>query len=49
MRFSLKRQQQIFVRTSGYCHICHAKLDFDKYGDVGKEGAWGSRTLYASS
>jgi hypothetical protein len=40
MRFNEKRQQQIFVRTSGYCHICHAKLDFDKYGDVGKEGAW---------
>lgn len=40
MRFSLKRQRQIFARSSGYCHICHAALDFDKYGDVGKNGAW---------
>ena len=40
MRFNVKRQQQIFARTSGYCQICHASLDFDKYGAVGKSGAW---------
>lgn len=40
MRFSIKRQQQIFSRTSGYCHLCHAKLNFDNYGSLGKEGAW---------
>lgn len=40
MKFSEKRLEQIFDRTSGYCHICHAKLDFDRYGDVGRSGSW---------
>ena len=26
-------------RTSGYCHICHRKLAFTKYGIVGAKGA----------
>ena len=40
MKFSEKRLHQIFARSSGYCHICHASLDFDKYGEVGKSGSW---------
>ena len=40
MKFSEKRLGQIFDRTSGYCHICHAKLDFERYGELGKSGSW---------
>ena len=40
MYFSQKRLRQIFDRTSGYCHICHAKLDFSNYGELGTNGSW---------
>jgi hypothetical protein len=40
MRFNQSRLRQIFDRTSGYCHICHAKLDFNRYGEVGKAASW---------
>lgn len=30
----------IYARTDGYCHICHAKVYFTNYGQVGARGAW---------
>ncbi len=40
MRFSGQQLEKIFLRTSGYCHICHKKLNFKQYGQFGKRGAW---------
>lgn len=40
MAFSDEQLNQIYDRTSGYCHICHKKLAFKNYGIVGTRGAW---------
>lgn len=40
MRFSGQQLEKIFLRTSGYCHICHKKLNFKHYGKLGRRGAW---------
>lgn len=31
---------QIYRRTSGYCHLCHSKLSRKNYATAGKKGAW---------
>ena len=40
MGYSLDRVEDIFDRTSGYCHICGRKLAFCNYGNFGTRGAW---------
>jgi len=40
MAFSSEQLNQIYNRTSGYCHICHKKLAFKNYGVFGARGAW---------
>lgn len=40
MRFQPQHLEKIFQRTSGYCHICHKKLNFNNYGNFGQRGAW---------
>lgn len=40
MRFSPPQLEKIFLRSSGYCHICHKKLQLNQYGQFGKRGAW---------
>ena len=34
------RLQKIFQKTDGNCHICHGKLSFTNYGNLGSRGAW---------
>lgn len=31
---------RIYDRTSGYCHLCRKKLDFQNYARPGRKGAW---------
>jgi hypothetical protein len=40
MAFNEEKLNQIYERTSGYCHICHKKLAFKNYGKVGARAAW---------
>jgi len=40
MHFSDDDLNEIYDRTSGYCHICHRKLAFINYGVLGARGAW---------
>lgn len=40
MTYSDERLEQIFDRTSGYCHICGGKLSFRNYAAYGARGAW---------
>src|ERR1700730_11951536 len=40
MAYSTERLEDIFDRTSGYCHICGGKLSFCNYGIFGARGAW---------
>jgi 5-methylcytosine-specific restriction endonuclease McrA len=40
VRYSDERLEQIFDKTSGYCHICCGKLAFCNYGIRGTRGAW---------
>jgi 5-methylcytosine-specific restriction endonuclease McrA len=40
MGYSNERLEQIFDRTSGYCHICGGKLSFCNYGVFGTRGNW---------
>jgi 5-methylcytosine-specific restriction endonuclease McrA len=40
MGYSDERLEQIFDRTSGYCHICGGRLSFCNYGIFGTRGAW---------
>lgn len=40
MRFDKQILTRIYRRTSGYCHLCHAKLSLKNYGQAGKRGAW---------
>jgi hypothetical protein len=40
MRFSDDDLNEIYDRTSGYCHLCHRKLAFTNYGVLGARGAW---------
>jgi len=40
MAYSDERLEQIFDRTSGYCHLCGGKLSFCNYGIYGARGAW---------
>jgi 5-methylcytosine-specific restriction endonuclease McrA len=40
MRFSDDDLNEIYDRTSGYCHLCHRKLAFSNYGILGARGAW---------
>jgi len=40
MRYSNDELNDIYERTSGYCHLCHRKLAFTNYGVPGARGAW---------
>jgi hypothetical protein len=40
MGFRIERQQAIFDRTQGRCHICRKRLAWSNYGVVGARGAW---------
>ena len=40
MRFTKEQLDQIYRKTSGYCHICHTKLSRKNYGQDGERGAW---------
>ena len=40
MSFDANRQDSIFARTDGCCHICRKKLVRKNYGVVGARGAW---------
>jgi 5-methylcytosine-specific restriction endonuclease McrA len=40
MPFDKQVLARIYRRTSGYCHLCHAKLSLKNYGLSGKRGAW---------
>jgi hypothetical protein len=40
MTYSNERLNDIYDRTSGYCHICHKKLAFKNHAALGKRGAW---------
>lgn len=40
MAFNEEVLNQIYERTSGYCHICHKKLAFKNYGKLGARAAW---------
>jgi len=40
MPYTDDQLSQIFDRTDGHCHICHGKLCFSNYGQLGRRGAW---------
>jgi len=40
MAYDLIILRKIYNKTSGYCHICHKKLSFTKYGATGGKGCW---------
>lgn len=40
MAFDKYQLTRIYKRTSGYCHLCHAKLSVENYGKGGRRGAW---------
>lgn len=40
MKFSNDHLNDIYDRTSGYCHVCRKKLAFKNYGLFGSRGAW---------
>ncbi|PTQ90967.1 HNH endonuclease [Agitococcus lubricus] len=40
MRFTNSQLEKIFLRSSGYCHICHQKLVFAHYGMLKAAGGW---------
>jgi len=40
MKLSNSRLNDIYDRTSGYCHICGKKLAFSNYGCGGARGSW---------
>ena len=40
MAFDTERQDVIFRKTDGNCHICRKKLARKNYGAVGARGAW---------
>jgi hypothetical protein len=40
MNYAEEQLDRIYRKTSGYCHLCHAKLSRKNYGQVGKRGAW---------
>lgn len=40
MKFTHDDINEIYDRTSGYCHICHKKLSFKNYGLLGARGCW---------
>lgn len=40
MAFTNEQLNDIYDRSSGYCHICHKKVAFKNYGQQGARGAW---------
>ena len=40
MSFTTDELKKIYDRSSGYCHICHKKLAWKNYGEIGARGAW---------
>jgi hypothetical protein len=38
--YTTDQLNDIFDRTSGYCHLCFAQLAFANYGRFGARGAW---------
>jgi hypothetical protein len=40
MKYSDERLEQIFDKTSGYCHLCWGRLAFSNYGQRNRRGGW---------
>ncbi len=40
MRRTKQELDEIYERSSGYCHLCHKKLSRRNYGVNGARGAW---------
>lgn len=40
MAWTSDQLNDIYDRTTGYCHLCSKKLAFDNYGSPGSRGAW---------
>lgn len=40
MSYTNDQLNDIFDRTSGYCHLCFTRLAFGNYGRLGARGAW---------
>lgn len=40
MQLTKQQLDSIYGRTTGYCHLCHAKLSRKNHGTVGARGAW---------
>lgn len=40
MRFTKELLDQIYRKTSGYCHLCHSKLPRKNHGRHGTRGSW---------
>ncbi len=40
MKLTKEQLDQIYRKTSGYCHLCHSKLSQKNHGQHGMRGAW---------
>ena len=40
MAYTVEQLNQIYDRTSGYCHLCGKKVYFKNYGNISRRGAW---------
>lgn len=40
MRFTKEQLDRIYRKTSGYCHLCHARLSRNNHARAGQRGAW---------
>lgn len=38
--FTKNNLKKIYDKTTGKCHLCHKKLSFNNYGQIGAKGAW---------
>lgn len=40
LSYTKEQLDRIYRKTSGYCHLCHAKLSRKNHGQEGERGAW---------
>jgi 5-methylcytosine-specific restriction endonuclease McrA len=40
MKYTKAQLDQIYRKTSGYCHVCHKKLSRKNHGRYNERGAW---------
>lgn len=40
MKYTKEQLDQIYCKTSGYCHLCHTKLSRKNHGQHDERGAW---------